>query len=659
MIFTRSIGKFLRGKSGPFQVYSAAILAGMISFTPGFEHTPFLDGLLLVLLFLLNANLFLAVLLIAAGVLLGLLAQSLSFWVGRILIDGPLAFLFEFLINAPVTAWLHFDNYVAVGGLLLGTLAGLLVGGFIMREIRHFRRKMASLEEGSERYQAYTAKRWVRLLAFLFFGGLKAKGKQGWAGLSAQKKFGNPIRPLGAVIAAILVALLVTAFLVLEEAMLTSTTRSALERANGATVDLEAAEVDLAAGRLTFRGLAMADPNALDTDLLRATTLEADWSNFDILRKKVALDRVELSGAAFGLARENPGERVGDPPEIEEKPEEVAGRDIGAIIENGRVWKERLTQARRWLDRLRSVKPENIPGVQVEEARRRLEERLKRRADRYGYASVTAGHRITDKPTFTIYELVANGVTVSRLPGEVLDIRGENLSSQPALVAALPHLVVASESGRLGLDLRLGLSALSEEDGYLKFHYNGLPVESISRAAGGENFPFQGGSFDLSADGPFVPEAMNLPLRVVPRGSTLKLPGLGSRPAPEQPLTLLVTGPLDAPGIQFEGGALADVARSALVEEGKSQLRKQLGDSGSGLLDALGGLGSQSGEGAKEEGSGAADDSSGKDSSDKDSNNAVREAGRSLLEGSGLFGGGRKKEEAGSGSGEGDESGGQ
>ena len=49
--------------------------------------------------------------------------------------------------------------------------------------------------------------------------------------------------------------------------------RNGLETVNGASVDLEATQIDLAAGKLLVTGLAMADPEALDTDLLRARRL--------------------------------------------------------------------------------------------------------------------------------------------------------------------------------------------------------------------------------------------------------------------------------------------------------------------------------------------------------------------------------------------------
>src|SRR5690606_31874518 len=99
---------------------------------------------------------------------------------------------------------------------------------------------------------------------------------------------------------------------------------SGLERANGATVDLERAELELGNGKLVVSGLAMADPEELETDLFRATTLEADISQADLLRKRMHIERLTISGASTGEKRPLPGEltrprpKLTTPPIVEE-----------------------------------------------------------------------------------------------------------------------------------------------------------------------------------------------------------------------------------------------------------------------------------------------------------------------------------------------------
>ena len=93
--------------------------------------------------------------------------------------------------------------------------------------------------------------------------------------------------------------------------IITTALRSGMEEAIGATVDLENAEIDLKAGCMTLTGIASADPNALDTDIFRAEKIEVDISGANLLRKRLQLDRVVITGATSGEKRKIPGRRTG------------------------------------------------------------------------------------------------------------------------------------------------------------------------------------------------------------------------------------------------------------------------------------------------------------------------------------------------------------
>ena len=56
-MITRKIGKLLRGKATPFQLFAACILGSMIAFVPGFGQAPGLLLTLILCLIILNANL--------------------------------------------------------------------------------------------------------------------------------------------------------------------------------------------------------------------------------------------------------------------------------------------------------------------------------------------------------------------------------------------------------------------------------------------------------------------------------------------------------------------------------------------------------------------------------------------------------------------------
>ena len=116
-----------------------------LGFMPGFKQAP---GLIVVLLLLviLNANLFLAAVI---GGVCKLLSLALPhFLCGRFLLDGPTQGLFRWAINAPGLA-LYGATITTTGGLL-GIVVGLPAGFGSSALVNGYRPKMVALEEGSE-----------------------------------------------------------------------------------------------------------------------------------------------------------------------------------------------------------------------------------------------------------------------------------------------------------------------------------------------------------------------------------------------------------------------------------------------------------------------------------------------------------------------------
>ena len=103
-MITRRIGKLLRGKATPFQVFSAGVLGALIAFAPGFSQGPGLMLFWFFLLAVLNANLFVAAIVGAGSALLALLLTPVSFAVGRFLLEGPTEGLFKGLSNHKINA---------------------------------------------------------------------------------------------------------------------------------------------------------------------------------------------------------------------------------------------------------------------------------------------------------------------------------------------------------------------------------------------------------------------------------------------------------------------------------------------------------------------------------------------------------------------------
>jgi uncharacterized protein (TIGR03546 family) len=569
----------------------------MIGFVPGLAQGGGLLFALALLLILLNANLGVAALVGAGAKLVALALTPVSFMVGRALLDGPTQPLFAWAINAPVLALFGLDYYVTTGGAAIGLVLGLGVGFGLVAVVKGFRRKMASLEENSEAYKRYAGKWWVRVLAFLFIGG--GPGKVSYSQM-LDKRIGNPVRPLGLALVVLVVALLWIVQAFASGPILTAALVSGLEQANGATVDLSNADMDLKGGRLTITGLAMADPNNLATDIFRAASLEADISGADLLRRRVGMDTVVVKEASSGAQRTVPGRLIGPPPEPAPAPTgEGDEKTIDDYIKQAKEWKERLAQVRKWLEEMSGGE---APAGTPEEQRETLRERLEREVREKGYRNVRAEHLIEGAPTFLIRDFVAEGVTAAQLEGEVLDIHGTNLSTQPQLVEGTAKIEVRSRSGRLEADVALGTGAAAGSETGLHFAYTGLSADMIGSAlAVAGQAPMQGGTVDVELTGKWDKGRVgyiHMPLDVTLRDTTLSVPGVagaGSAKVKEFTLPIGLRGPIDNPRIMVDDKRLADALVQAgagqLVEKGKQEAEKAIDKAAGDALGKLGGSG--------------------------------------------------------------------
>ena len=603
-MFTRQIGNILRGKATPLQLMMAAVLGSMLGFVPGFREGAGLIVALTLLLMVLNANL-------AAAAIVGVLAKlvsyallPVSFAAGQFLLDGPTQGAFKWLINAPVFALFGFEHYLTTGAAVTGAAFGVVCGLILIKIVTAFRRKMVAIEENSERFVQFTSKGWVKLLAFIFIGG--RKGKVTYAQL-LEKKGGNPIRIPGVILAGLCIALLVVLQAFLSGPILTAYLHDGLERINGATVDLGNAEVDLKAGRMTVADLAMADPNALSTDLLRAKTVEADISATDLLRKRIKIDRVVVSDAISGEKRLIPGRRIG-PPLEPQPPDAGEGKTLEDYIADAKQWKQRLTQAREWLEKLSG--PEETPTGDQET----LKERIARQIRESGYASVIASHLKEDAPTLVVTELVADGVKSAQIEGEVFDVHGENLSTHPHLMSERPRISVKSRSDRIMLLADLAENAAGQAN-HLQFKYLGLPTDSISKslAVAGNPSPISGGTMDLNLSGQWTAAGVghiDMPLHVTLHDTTITLPKAGSSPVKTMTLALGLRGPMENPRVRIDDKQLADSLAAAganalaghvrgeadkVVDKAKQEAAERIGEKidnaiGDKAKDALGNL---------------------------------------------------------------------
>ena len=587
MILTRKLGKLLRGQATPFQLVAACVLGALLGFAPAPVQAPALYLLLVGLLLIVNANIGLALLVAGGTRVASWLLAPVSFEVGRFLLDGPLSELAEAIVNAPVLAWAGLQYYAVTGGLALGLVSGALLGFAVARCVAAFRRRMARAAESGTRWDELVARPWARFTIWLLFGG---KGKKSWEE-KLGKRVGNPIRVWGLVVVVVVTVGLFVANRTLVDPLARRGVQSGLERANGATVDVGGVDLDLREGRLAVAALALADPNDLGRDLFRAQALEADVDQVDFLRRRLHVAKLVVRDAVSGAVRETPGERtasVADEAyeEVGERMPDLEGVTLEDVIEEAKVWRGRLAQARGWIDRL-SGGP--ATGDEDEES---FAERAAREAREKGWLEVEAGHLVDEAPTLRLSALAVEGFTLAWLPGLTFDLTGHELSTHPWLVDGAPRVELASRDGSVRFALDLAPASRGGGEGGLEMHWKGLSVdETLARLKLGGDAPLKGGTLDLSLDGAW-PDGrigwLDMPLRATFRGTTVSMGGLEETPIEELTLAIGLQGPIDAPRVSFDANDFADALAQAGEKRLARKLRRELQDV---LGDELGDVG--------------------------------------------------------------------
>lgn len=575
------LGKLVRGKATPLQVFLAGLFGGLVGFLP--PGLPSL-GLLIVFFFLLailNANLILAGLVAAGGALLRLLLVGLVFRVGGWVLDGPTAPVMERLINGAGTAWLGLEYYTVTGGLVLGGIYGLVVGILLARGLTGIRRRLASASADPGRFAAWAAKPAGVWTLRLLFGGTKTA--QPWEELLARTS-GNPIRPLGVVMVVVLAVAGVAAVRFFDEEILTAQARSALTRAHGATVDLEALQADWRAGKIEVRGLAFADPDDLARNLFSAELLTIDVSGADLWRKRWALDRVEVSAARTGEARRVPG-RLTAPRERKERKVELPGYGLEEWLAQATVWRERLQRAQELWERFGADRSLPEPGETV--VGPTLRERLEAQAALLGYDRVAAEHRRRAAPLLRIDALVIDRIEPAGFPNETYRVEGTHLSTHPWLLAAQPVLEVRAESGTFGINWQ-GAGAAGGPD-RIAASWKDIALDDVAAAwSAPVAFPFRGGTVAVMGEGTLGREGLDLPVRLVLRDTTVEVAGQRQSVA-SLDLGAAVRGPIGSPRMALEADSLKrlteDVLRGRVQQEAERLIDRVAPGGAGGVLD--------------------------------------------------------------------------
>jgi uncharacterized protein (TIGR03546 family) len=577
MLLTRKIGSFLRGNATPGQVFTAAMLASLLGFIPGFVLPGDLGGgfmqapgLILSLMFLvlvLNANLGVFGLVTLVAKLVSFATLPLASAIGDFLLNGPLQGLAKTLVNAPVTAWFGLHYYATAGGLVLGLVFGLVAGIVFVKSLTTFRTRMAAMEQAGGALVKVSQSRWMRLITWLLLGKRKTGGLSYQELVEGQKK-ALPVRIGGIVVVAILCASLWIFQSWFSKPILTGNVRSGLMAVNGATVDLGSAELDLAGGSLKLSNLAIADASALDKNLFSAGALEATIDTGALLRRRFVIDRLHSASARSGDARAIPGqlvEKKAPPPPP--KPTEGT-KTIDDYLKDAEVWKQRLEQAREWIEKL-TARPAQPPSQETKEATKKQHE-----IDiaTLGHARAAANHLIEGVPSLVIRSIDLEGIACDQL-GDNADLKISNFSSNAWLMPEPPKFALKTKKGDLAVEFT-GPSGAMPGAG-IALSLKGLQVDSLfAKIKTSGEPPVRGGTYDIEvAKGSLMTHpgevtTCELATNVTLKGVTFLIPGSNVTKVDNMTLPLAISGPVTRPNVGIQDKDLSE----ALMKAGKQEL---------------------------------------------------------------------------------------
>lgn len=579
---TRQVGKLLCTKAGRPEIFFAALLGSLLGFAPGFLLlSDVLRGLMLtpvLVLGLVALALALRVHLGVFGLAVGL-AKVLSvclgpvrYWLGELFVD-TLTPLFALLRDTPLVAWCGPAHYATVGGVLLGTAFGVALGQVSWRALQRLRQHMAALEEGSERYQKLSGKRTLRLLTWLLVGAALKQGR--WTQLAEQELRRAPRPRLwGVGVAAVLIAGLAFVHSQLVSSQFQRTVQSALEESNGATVDLHEAELDLIGGRARLVELAIADPEALDTDLFRVARLELALDTGALLKRRFVVDEITAVEAETGARRATPGQLLAkpEPPPAPPAPQPKE-RSLEDWVTEAERWHGRLQQIAHWVGVIASHASDAGESDGAVDSAVAATDRVDSvEVETLGDAAVEAPAIAGRHPGVLIRKIRIDGIASSWLKaGDLLDLRASNVSSHPGRVAEPMELTLSARSGAFRIVLRReagATGALTTE-----VQRNRMSVDETLAGLGLAHPPLRGGTMDVHLKGRLEQHAehgvtLELPLKITARDTTLVLPGAPSAQLAELPVTLGLRGPLASPRLRLDDEALT----RTLIEAGHQRL---------------------------------------------------------------------------------------
>jgi len=578
----RKFVKFIRGGAMPWQIAASCLVGVSIGMAPGFNLTV---AILIAAFVLLNLNLGLMLLGLAAGKALCLALAPLTFRLGYFLIhDLGAEGLFRGLSEAPIFAWMDLHHYCLLGGIPVALLVGGGGGLVLGRMIAMARSAIAAGGEKSERFQRISRNGAVRLLLRLLFG----KQRTGIADMLSAKP--SMFRKAGVVVCIALVVVMVAAQFLLADRLARSGLVQGLQASTGAEVNVERVEFSALTGKVKVVGLQITDPAKPTHNMIQIDTLTSDVSVVDLMGRRIVMDEVLIDRLRTDAPRESKGEVFVEPDKADEP---MSDQTVSEYFKDGRKVLEYLRKAQEYLDKRAESQQRHAEGETAPSP-----DELQRLARLQGYLKMTAQSVLAKRPLVTIRRLAIGEIPAGEL--DTYSLEGTNLSDSPELNDEPMKLALTSTRG-MDASVTFDFSKIGA------LHRLHLVVPNVAVGEGGSiqlssDKPVRVGAakVDVSVDGTFGRDGVNLPVELTVRDlkadTSGKVLGMDAATAnrvfkrlDSMSVVLTLHGPLAAPRVRIDQRETLASLTGALKEAGARELTRQVAKQLEGLgVDGVG-----------------------------------------------------------------------
>ena len=580
-----SVRKFMKGGLSPAHVWSSVVLGFLLGMIPDYGASAGLVAILLLCsaLIRVNAGLFALSLILSKTILL--LSLPWLFDLGQAALHGSLGTVFLNLSQLPVLAWFGFERYAMVGALVAGVPLALLAALVINAGVQKMRLASADLQV-NRKFDAFVQSLIGRITLSLLLG------KSAREGLGSALSQPVPLfRWKAGLIATSLVALLAVGAWQWAKSGLKDVLLPVIERANGATVDVDRLSLNLWTGTIDVTDLEVADPSDLSVNLFSATDLRVSISSVALLSKRLVVSEVRAQEARSGMPRTSPGQLIG--PLIEAVAITAPTSDeVGSYVKDAEHWLDRLRQVQALLKRWEGMIPagsESKPALGSPSYQEWLDEQIAQS----GYTRLSFDPIKDGYWSALAVKVSVDSVRIATFGDKDLTLLAENIASNPKQVGLSPSLKMNSEDGSVGMLLQLDeLSGAGANR--VNFSVDGLDAQSaLLSLKPSISSRVNGGQIDFSLDGEFRYAgkgelAIDLLARLRDSELTIQRRKI---PVDEFEVPVLVEGTFKAPKLRMDNKTmedqLKDLAEDALKDEAKSKVEDKVKGK---LFDRLKGL---------------------------------------------------------------------